>query len=75
MPGSDVAARGAAAGRGRGSAVSLRALGPTSHNLDSLEAVTTLGATGRTLLEPVVAARLAFLAVGGTGSVKTAIAL
>jgi len=46
-------------------------LRPATHGLDALRAMGTFDvATGR-LLRAVVAARLAFLVVGGTGSGKT----
>ena len=48
-------------------------LRPARHDLDALEAGGTVDATGRALLEAVVAARLAFLVVGGTGSGKTTV--
>ncbi|GLZ52911.1 TadA family conjugal transfer-associated ATPase [Actinomycetospora sp. NBRC 106378] len=56
-----------------GTCVSLRVLRPACHDLDALEAGGTVDATGRALLEAVVAARLAFLVVGGTGSGKTTV--
>jgi pilus assembly protein CpaF len=56
-----------------GTCVSLRVLRPARHDLDALEAGGTVDATGRALLEAVVAARLAFLVVGGTGSGKTTV--
>lgn len=56
-----------------GTCVSLRVLRPASHDLDALEAGGTVDAVGRALLEAVVAARLAFLVVGGTGSGKTTV--
>ncbi|GAA4854140.1 TadA family conjugal transfer-associated ATPase [Actinomycetospora corticicola] len=56
-----------------GTCVSLRVLRPARHDLDALQAGGTVDATGRALLEAVVAARLAFLVVGGTGSGKTTV--
>jgi pilus assembly protein CpaF len=56
-----------------GTCVSLRVLRPARHDLDALEAGGTVDTTGRALLEAVVAARLAFLVVGGTGSGKTTV--
>jgi pilus assembly protein CpaF len=56
-----------------GTCVSLRVLRPARHDLDALEAGGTVNASGRALLEAVVAARLAFLVVGGTGSGKTTV--
>ena len=54
-----------------GTCLSLRVLRPATHGLDALRAMGTFDvATGR-LLRAVVAARLAFLVVGGTGSGKT----
>lgn len=56
-----------------GTCVSLRVLRPASHDLEALQAGGTVDATGRALLEALVAARLAFLVVGGTGSGKTTV--
>ncbi len=54
-----------------GTCLSLRVLRPATHGLDALQAMGTFDvATGR-LLRAVVAARLALLVVGGTGSGKT----
>jgi pilus assembly protein CpaF len=54
-----------------GTCVSLRVLRPARHDLAALEAGGTVDAGGAALLRAVVAARLAFLVVGGTGSGKT----
>ncbi|MQA14397.1 MAG: TadA family conjugal transfer-associated ATPase [Pseudonocardiaceae bacterium] len=54
-----------------GTCVSLRVLRPASHDLDALTAMGTFDADVARLLRAVVAARLAFLVVGGTGSGKT----
>ena len=56
-----------------GTCVSLRVLRPARHDLDALQAGGTVDEVGRALLEAVVAARLAFLVVGGTGSGKTTV--
>ncbi len=54
-----------------GTCVSLRVLRPASHDLDALQAMGTFDAALGELLRAVIAARLAFLVVGGTGSGKT----
>jgi pilus assembly protein CpaF len=54
-----------------GTCVSLRVLRPATHDLDALQAMGTFDAALGRLLRAVVAARLAFLVVGGTGSGKT----
>lgn len=54
-----------------GTCISLRVLRPTTHELDALEAVGSVAPEAGRLLRAVVAARLAFLVVGGTGSGKT----
>ncbi|MGH3905050.1 MAG: TadA family conjugal transfer-associated ATPase [Pseudonocardiaceae bacterium] len=54
-----------------GTCISLRVLRPTSHGLDALEQAGSVAPEAGGLLRAVVAARLAFLVVGGTGSGKT----
>jgi pilus assembly protein CpaF len=54
-----------------GTCVSLRALRPAGHDLNSLESLGTFDAPTRQVLESIVDARLAFLISGGTGSGKT----
>jgi len=54
-----------------GTCLSLRVLRPATHGLDALAAMGTFDGTAERLLRAVVAARLAFLVVGGTGSGKT----
>jgi pilus assembly protein CpaF len=54
-----------------GTCVSLRVLRPARHDLAALAAGGTFDAEGAAVLRAVVAARLAFLVVGGTGSGKT----
>lgn len=54
-----------------GTCVSLRVLRPARHDLAALAATGTVDPEGAALLRAVVAARLAFLVVGGTGSGKT----
>ncbi len=54
-----------------GTCISLRVLRPTSHGLDTLEQAGSVAPEAGGLLRAVVAARLAFLVVGGTGSGKT----
>jgi pilus assembly protein CpaF len=54
-----------------GTCVSLRVLRPARHDLAALTATGTVDADGAALLRAIVAARLAFLVVGGTGSGKT----
>jgi pilus assembly protein CpaF len=56
-----------------GTCLSLRVLRPAAHDLAALRALGTLDATGETLLRAVLAARLAFVVSGGTGSGKTTI--
>jgi pilus assembly protein CpaF len=51
--------------------ISLRVLRPASHGLDALQQVGSVSAEAGALLRAIVAARLAFLVVGGTGSGKT----
>jgi pilus assembly protein CpaF len=54
-----------------GTCLSLRVLRPAVHDLDELQARGTFNATTARLLRAVVAAKLAFLVIGGTGSGKT----
>lgn len=54
-----------------GTCLSLRVLRPAVHDLAELQAKGTFDASTAGLLRAVVAARLAFLVVGGTGSGKT----
>jgi len=56
-----------------GTCLSLRVLRPAAHDLAALRASGTLDATGEELLRAVLAARLAFVVSGGTGSGKTTI--
>ncbi|MEJ3652201.1 TadA family conjugal transfer-associated ATPase [Actinomycetes bacterium KLBMP 9759] len=56
-----------------GTCLSLRVLQQSSHDLAALRASGTLDATGEALLRAVLAARLAFLVSGGTGTGKTTI--
>lgn len=56
-----------------GTCLSLRVLRPAAHDLTTLRALGTLDATGEALLRAVLAARLAFLVSGGTGTGKTTI--
>jgi pilus assembly protein CpaF len=56
-----------------GTCLSLRVLHPTTHDLAALRALGTIDATGEALLRAVLAARLAFLVSGGTGTGKTTI--
>lgn len=51
-----------------GTAISLRVLRPAGHDLAALRRTGTLDATGEALLRAIVAARLAVLVAGGTGS-------
>ncbi|MGH3831360.1 MAG: TadA family conjugal transfer-associated ATPase, partial [Pseudonocardiaceae bacterium] len=51
--------------------ISLRVLRPTTHGLDALQEVGSVSPEAGELLRAIVAARLAFLVVGGTGSGKT----
>jgi len=54
-----------------GTTLSLRVLRPATQGLDALVASRAVPPEARPLLEAVVAARLAFLVVGGTGAGKT----
>lgn len=54
-----------------GTCVSLRVLRPATHGLDALQQAGSVAPEAARLLRAVVAARLAFLVVGGTGSGKT----
>ncbi len=54
-----------------GTCLSLRVLRPAAHDLESLRALGTFEHQGAELLRAIVAARLAFVVVGGTGSGKT----
>lgn len=54
-----------------GTCLSLRVLRPATHDLETLARSGTVDAAGADLLRALVAARLAFLVVGGTGSGKT----
>ena len=54
-----------------GSALSLRVLRPTEHDLDALVDAGTLPGYCRAVIDALLAARLAFLVSGGTGSGKT----
>ncbi|SFN44603.1 pilus assembly protein CpaF [Pseudonocardia ammonioxydans] len=56
-----------------GTAISLRVLRPASHDLTALRRSGTFDAAGETLLRAIVAARLAVLVAGGTGSGKTTV--
>jgi pilus assembly protein CpaF len=56
-----------------GTCLSLRVLRPAAHDLATLRALGTVGARGEALLRAVVAARLALLVSGGTGTGKTTI--
>jgi pilus assembly protein CpaF len=56
-----------------GTCLSLRVLRPAAHDLTTLRALGTVGARGEALLRAVVAARLALLVSGGTGTGKTTI--
>jgi pilus assembly protein CpaF len=51
--------------------ISLRVLRPASHGLATLQDTGSVSAEAAALLRAIVAARLAFLVVGGTGSGKT----
>jgi pilus assembly protein CpaF len=51
--------------------ISLRVLRPASHGLDALQEAGAVAPQAATLLRAIIAARLAFLVVGGTGSGKT----
>ncbi|MGH3797315.1 MAG: TadA family conjugal transfer-associated ATPase [Pseudonocardiaceae bacterium] len=54
-----------------GTCISLRVLRPTTHGLDALQQAGSVVPEAGRLLRAIVAARLAFLVVGGTGSGKT----
>jgi pilus assembly protein CpaF len=54
-----------------GTCLSLRVLRPAVHDLDALHGLGTVEEQGAELLRAVIAARLAFVVVGGTGSGKT----
>ncbi len=54
-----------------GTCLSLRVLRPAVHDLPALERLGTFDATTGAVLRSIVAARLAFLVVGGTASGKT----
>lgn len=56
-----------------GTCLSLRVLRPATHDLSALRELGTLDTTGEELLRAVLAARLAFLVSGGTGTGKTTI--
>ena len=56
-----------------GTCLSLRALRPAAHDLPALRSMGTLDATSDALVRAVLAARLAFVVSGGTGSGKTSI--
>jgi pilus assembly protein CpaF len=56
-----------------GTCLSLRVLRPAAHDLATLQAAGALDATGEALLRAVLAARLALLVSGGTGTGKTTI--
>jgi pilus assembly protein CpaF len=56
-----------------GTCLSLRVLRPAAHDLPALRALGTVDAGGESLLRAVLAARLAFLVSGGTGTGKTTI--
>jgi pilus assembly protein CpaF len=54
-----------------GTCLSLRVLRPAVHDLDALRRLGTVDSQGADLLRAIVAARLAFIVVGGTNSGKT----
>lgn len=56
-----------------GTCLSLRVLRPAAHDLAALRRLSTMDGAGEALLRAVLAARLAFLVSGGTGSGKTTI--
>jgi pilus assembly protein CpaF len=56
-----------------GTCLSLRVLRPAAHDLPALRALGTVDAEGESVLRAVLAARLAFLVSGGTGTGKTTI--
>jgi pilus assembly protein CpaF len=51
--------------------ISLRVLRPTTHGLDALQQAGSVAPEAGELLRAIIAARLAFLVIGGTGSGKT----
>ncbi len=51
--------------------ISLRVLRPATHGLDALQEMGSVSPEAGQLLRAIIAARLAFLVVGGTGSGKT----
>jgi pilus assembly protein CpaF len=55
--------------------ISLRVLRPTTHGLDALRDTGSVSPEADALLRAIVAARLAFLVIGGTGSGKTTLRL
>ncbi|MDN5918232.1 MAG: TadA family conjugal transfer-associated ATPase [Pseudonocardia sp.] len=56
-----------------GTSISLRVLRPATHDLGELRRLGSLDAAGEAVLRAVVAARLAVLVAGGTGSGKTTV--
>ncbi len=56
-----------------GTCLSLRVLRPAAHDLAALRTLGTVDAEGEAVLRAVLAARLAFLVSGGTGTGKTTI--
>ncbi|HVL28054.1 MAG TPA: TadA family conjugal transfer-associated ATPase, partial [Acidimicrobiales bacterium] len=56
-----------------GTCLSLRVLRPAAHDLPALRALGTVDAGGEAVLRAMLAARLAFLVSGGTGTGKTTI--
>lgn len=54
-----------------GTCLSLRVLRPATHDLDALRELGTFDRTGAAVLEAIVAARLAFLVTGATGTGKS----
>jgi pilus assembly protein CpaF len=56
-----------------GTCLSLRVLRPSTHDLPALRRLGTVDDAGESLLRAVLAARLAFLVSGGTGTGKTTI--
>ena len=56
-----------------GTCLSLRVLRPAAHDLAALRALGAFDATGEALLRSVLAARLALLVSGGTGTGKTTV--
>lgn len=56
-----------------GTCLSLRVLRPAAHDLAALRSLGTVDAEGEAVLRAVLAARLAFLVSGGTGTGKTTI--